>query len=50
MNNNVNCIHKDIYLCIFMIQNLEIWKQSSHGIFLSFPVAVCFFLAFFIIS
>jgi len=35
MNNNVNCIHKDIYLCIFMIQNLEIWKKSSHGIFLS---------------
>lgn len=35
MNNNVNCIQEDVYLYIFMIQNLEIWKKSRHGIFLS---------------
>lgn len=35
MNNNVNCIQEDIYLYIFMIQNLEIWKKSRHDIFLS---------------
>lgn len=41
MNNNVNCIHEDIYLCIFMIQNLEIWKKAAMAFF--FPVVVCFF-------
>lgn len=35
MNNNVNCIQEDIYLYVFMMQNLEIWKKSWHGIFLS---------------
>lgn len=35
MNNNVKCIQEDIYLYIFMIWNLEIWKKSRQGIFLS---------------
>lgn len=48
MNNNVNCIQEDIYLYISMIQNLEIWKKTGMAFF--FPLAVCFFITFFITS
>ena len=48
MNNNVNCIQENIYLYIFLWFKTKKSERKA-GMTVFFPVAVCFFIALFII-